>query len=86
VLKSGKSTMDENTKLIGVGVTGALLSMLCCLTPLLVILLGALGLTAFVAKLDYVLVPVFVASLLLWPLRLCAGGGAAPRRPRSQPS
>jgi hypothetical protein len=78
--------MDENTKLIGVGVTGALLSILCCLTPVLVILLGALGLTAFVAKLDYVLVPVFVASLLLWPLRLCAGGGAAPRRPQSQVS
>jgi mercuric ion transport protein len=57
--------MDENTKLIGVGVTGALLSMLCCLTPVLVILLGALGLTAFVAKLDYVLVPVFVASIAL---------------------
>ena len=57
--------MDENTKLIGVGVTGALLSILYCLTPVLVILLGALGLTAFVAKLDYVLVPVFVASIAL---------------------
>jgi mercuric ion transport protein len=56
---------DENTKLIGLGVTGALVSMLCCLTPVLVILLGALGLTAFVAKLDYVLVPVFVASIAL---------------------
>jgi mercuric ion transport protein len=62
--------MDENTKLIGVGVTGALLSMLCCLTPVLVILLGALGLTAFVAKLDYVLVPVFEASIALVALAL----------------
>jgi DNA-binding transcriptional MerR regulator len=33
--------------------------------PVLVILLSALGLTAFVAKLDYVLVPVFVASIAL---------------------
>jgi Membrane transport protein MerF len=32
---------------------------------MLAVLLGALGLTAFVAKLDYVLVPVFVASIAL---------------------
>jgi len=57
--------MDENTKLIGVGVTGALLSIMCCLTPVLAILLGALGLTAFVAKLDYVLVPLFMAFVAL---------------------
>ena len=57
--------MDQNTKLIGTGVAGALLSMLCCFTPVLAILLSALGLTAFVAKLDYVLVPVFVASIAL---------------------
>ena len=57
--------MDQNTKLIGVGAAGAVLSMLCCVTPLLAVLLAALGLTAFVAKLDYVLVPVFVASVAL---------------------
>ena len=57
--------MDQNTKLIGTGVAGALLSMLCCFTPVLVIMLSALGLTAFVAKLDYVLVPVFIASIAL---------------------
>ena len=55
--------MDPNTKLIGTGVAGALVSMLCCVTPVLVVLLGALGLTAWVAKLDYVLIPVFVASI-----------------------
>jgi mercuric ion transport protein len=55
--------MDQNTKLIGAGVTGALVSMLCCVTPVLVVLLAALGLTAWVAKLDYVLIPVFVASI-----------------------
>ena len=32
-------------------------------TPVLAVLLGALGLTAFVAKLDYVLIPVFIASI-----------------------
>ena len=57
--------MDQNGKLIGVGAAGAALSMLCCATPVLAILLGALGLTAFAAKLDYVLIPVFIASIAL---------------------
>jgi len=57
--------MDQNTKLLGTGVAGALLSMLCCFTPVLVIMLSAVGLTAFVAKLDYVLIPVFIASIAL---------------------
>jgi mercuric ion transport protein len=57
--------MDQNTKLIGTGAAGAVLSLLCCVTPVLAVLLGALGLTAFVAKLDYVLVPVFVVSVAL---------------------
>ncbi len=57
--------MDQNTKLIWTGAAGAALSALCCVTPVLALLLGALGLSAFVAKLDYVLVPVFVASVAL---------------------
>jgi mercuric ion transport protein len=57
--------MDQNTKLIGTGAAGAVLSFLCCVTPVLAVLLGGLGVTAFVAKLDYVLVPVFVASIAL---------------------
>jgi mercuric ion transport protein len=57
--------MDQNTKLIGTGAAGAVLSLLCCVTPMLAVLLGALGLTAFIAKLGYVLVPVFVASVAL---------------------
>jgi len=57
--------MDQNTKLIGAGAAGAVALLMCCVTPMLAVLLGALGLTAFVAKLDYVLVPVFVASVAL---------------------
>ena len=37
--------------------TGALVSILCCVTPVLVVLAGALGLTAWIARLDYVLIP-----------------------------
>jgi len=57
--------MDQNAKLIGTGVAGAVLSLLCCVTPVLAVLLGALGLTALVAKLDYLLVPLFVVSIAL---------------------
>jgi mercuric ion transport protein len=57
--------MDQNARLIGTGLAGAALSMMCCFTPVLVVLLSALGLTALVAKLDYVLVPLFVASVAL---------------------
>lgn len=57
--------MDQNTKMIGTGVVGALVSMLCCFTPALVLLLGALGLSAYVAKADYVLIPIFLASIAL---------------------
>jgi mercuric ion transport protein len=57
--------MGRNAKLIGTEVAGALLSMVCCLTPLLVVLFGAVGLAGYVAKLDYVLIPAFVASIAL---------------------
>jgi mercuric ion transport protein len=57
--------MDQNTKLIGTGVAGAVLSLLCCVTPVLALLLSAIGLTAFIAKLDYVLIPAFAAFIAL---------------------
>ncbi len=57
--------MDRNTKLIGTGIAGALLAILCCGTPILAAALAALGLAAYVAKLDYVLIPVFLASVAL---------------------
>lgn len=57
--------MDRDAKLIGTGIAGALLAMLCCFTPLLIIVMASLGLAAHVAKLDFVLIPLFVASLAL---------------------
>jgi len=77
--------MDQNTRLIGTGVAGALLSMLCCFTPVLVILLSALGLTAFVASLDYVLVPLFVASIALVIFALIRRRRSCPAK-RPQPN
>lgn len=55
--------MDDR-KLLGVGLVGALVTALCCFTPVLVVLLTAVGLSAVVGWLDYVLLPalaIFVA-------------------------
>jgi len=65
--------MSEKT-LLRVGVIGAIVTALCCFTPVLVVLLGTLGLSALVGYLDYVLFPVLVVfvwiiSYALWKRR-----------------
>ena len=51
--------MTERTdrKLIATGIVGAVIAALCCFTPVLVVLLGAVGLSAWLGWLDYVLLP-----------------------------
>ncbi|MGH6683051.1 MAG: mercury resistance system transport protein MerF [Pseudolabrys sp.] len=44
-------------RLLAFGTLGLILSALCCFTPILVVLLGAVGLSAFIGYLDYVLLP-----------------------------
>lgn len=39
---------------------GTAIAALCCFTPVLVVLLGAVGLAAWLAWLDYVLLPALV--------------------------
>ena len=56
---------QENNRLLRVGVIGAVLTALCCFTPVLVVLFGALGLAALVGYLDYVLFPLLAVFLLL---------------------
>lgn len=48
--------MNEK-KLLGIGIVGTVIAALCCFTPLLVVLLGAVGLSAALGWLDYVLLP-----------------------------
>ena len=63
--------MDDR-KLLGVGLVGALVAALCCFTPVLVVLLTAVGLSAVVGWLDVVLLPalaIFVALALYALLR-----------------
>lgn len=49
--------MDRNTKLLRIGIGGSVIAALCCFTPILVILLAAVGAAARVGYLDYVLFP-----------------------------
>lgn len=53
--------------LLRVGIVGTVVAVICCFTPVLVILFGAVGLSAAVGWLDYVLLPtlaVFVGITL----------------------
>ena len=49
-----------NKSLLWTGIVGAGVAILCCATPLLVILLGAVGLSVLTGYLDYVLLPAIV--------------------------
>ncbi len=55
--------MMNDEKLLRSGVAGTVIAMLCCFTPVLVILLGFVGLSAIIGGLDYVLFPILFASL-----------------------
>ena len=55
--------MNEK-RLLRVGVVGTVVAALCCFTPLLVVLLGTVGLSAAVGWLDYVLLPALAAFLV----------------------
>jgi mercuric ion transport protein len=51
-----------------VGMIGAVVTALCCFTPVLVLVLGAAGLSAAIGWLDYVLWPALVLFLGLTAL------------------
>jgi len=61
----------NKNKLLATGIIGTAIAALCCFTPILVILLGAVGLSAIVGYLDYVLLPtlgifVLITIYALW--------------------
>ena len=50
-------------KMVYVGIGGSVLAGLCCFAPVLVPLLSAVGLSAWLGWLDYVMLPALVAFL-----------------------
>ena len=51
--------------LVVTGAIGATLAAICCATPLLAIVLGAVGLSAWLINADYVVIPVLLLGLAL---------------------
>ena len=51
--------MNDRT-LLETGIVGTVMAAVCCFTPALVVVLGAFGLSAWLAWLDFVLLPALV--------------------------
>ncbi len=56
--------MTENS-LLKLGILGTVIAALCCFTPIIVILLGVVGLSALTGYLDYVLMPALAVFVLI---------------------
>lgn len=68
--------MKDRT-LIKTGLATGVIAAICCATPLLALVLAALGLSAWLAKADYVLIPVLVVSVGIVALGLYRRRAAA---------
>ncbi len=55
----------KNSTLLKIGIIGSVVSALCCFTPLLVILLGIIGLSAAISYLDIVLLPILAIFIAI---------------------
>ena len=69
-MRADKVNGMRDRPLIATGATGAVVAAICCATPVLVVVFGAVGLTAWVAKADYVLIPALIVCLGLIGLGL----------------
>lgn len=52
-------------RLLVIGVVGSVVAALCCFTPVLVILLGVVGLSSLTGYLDMVLLPALAIFLVI---------------------
>ena len=55
----------NDKKLLATSIVGTIIAALCCFTPILVVLFAAIGLSALVGYLDYVLLPALGFFILL---------------------
>jgi mercuric ion transport protein len=67
----------NDCSLIATGGVAAVLAAICCATPILAIVLGAIGLTAWIAKVDYVVMPVLLVGLAFVGVGLYRSNAAA---------
>jgi mercuric ion transport protein len=59
------TTKQPSKKGLYAAIAGTVLVALCCATPILVIILGAIGLRAFTPYLDYVLIPALIILIII---------------------
>ena len=67
---AGMASSEDGRRVLRIGIIGAVVAALCCFTPILVVLLGAVGLAALTGYLDYVLFPAlaFFIGLTIFAL------------------
>ena len=60
----------NDASLLKIGIIGTIIAALCCFTPVLVVLIGVVGLSALTGYLDYVLFPalIFFIGLTVYAL------------------
>lgn len=58
-----ENSRTNKKTLLRAGIIGTLIVALCCFTPILVILLGVMGLSALTGYLDYILLPALAAFI-----------------------
>lgn len=56
---------SSNNRLLKVGIIGTIVAVLCCFTPILVVLLGVVGLSALTGYLDYILLPALCIFIIV---------------------
>jgi mercuric ion transport protein len=55
----------NDRSLMATGGIAAVLAAICCATPILTVLLGGIGLAAWITEADYVVMPVLVLGVAL---------------------
>ncbi len=75
---------SQQNKLLTTGLIGAVVALVCCFTPALIVLFGVLGLSAWVADpawLDWVLWPSLVFFVMLCLFALIRRGRSGQAQP-----
>jgi mercuric ion transport protein len=57
--------MNKHKKTFLVSLGGTILVAICCFTPLLVVLLGVIGLSSMIPYLDFLLLPAFGIFIII---------------------
>ena len=55
----------QNNRLLKIGIIGSIVSAVCCFTPVLVVLLGVVGLSSVIDILDFILLPALGLFLVM---------------------